>query len=167
MRQYVAGFGSSSRINRYISLVDVLNDAILVNNECGSIAEALFFIKNSVVFHDGSLEITEQWKRNTDVLRETPVGRNTVNTDAENLSIGSFEFGDISLIRLQFFRSTTGKGQHIEGQHYIFLSLEIAQFHLLAGSAWEGEIRRSVTNFQICLRRGRLLRMSNNSHREQ
>ena len=115
MRQYVACFGSGRRINRYISFINVLNDAVFVDNECGSIAEALLFIKNSVVFHHSPFEITQQWKRYADVLRETPVGRNTVDADAENLSIGSFEFGDISLIRLQFFRSTTGEGQHIEG----------------------------------------------------
>lgn len=115
MRQYVAGFGGRSRINRYISFIDVLNDAVFVDDKCGSIAEALFFIENSVVFHDSSLEITEQWESDPDVLRETPVGRNAVDADAENLSIGSFEFCDISLIRFQFLRSTTGKSQHIEG----------------------------------------------------
>ena len=126
MRQYVACFGSSRGINRHISFINVLNDAVFVYDKCGSIAEALLFIKNAVVFHHSSFEITEQWKRNADVLRETPVGRNAVDADAENLSIGSFEFGDISLIRLQFFRSTTGEGQHIEGQYHIFLSSEIA-----------------------------------------
>ena len=110
MLQYVACFGGSSRINRHISFIDVLNDAVFVDDKCGSIAEALLFIKNPVVFYNGSLEITEQWKSYTDVLRETPVGGNAIDADAENLSIRSFEFGDISLIRLQFFRSTTGKG---------------------------------------------------------
>jgi hypothetical protein len=133
--EYVACVGGCSRINRHISLIDVLNDAVLVDNKCGPIAEALFFIKDSVVFHYGSLEITEQWKRDTNVLCEAAVGGNAVDTDSKHLGIGSFEFGDISLIRLQFLRSTTSKGQHIEGQHYIFLSLEVAQFHPLAGSA--------------------------------
>jgi len=84
-------------------------------NECGSIAEALFFIKNSVVFHYSSLEITQQWKTLHRCPARNAVGRNAVDADPENLSIGSFEFGDISLIRLQFFVSTTGEGQHIEG----------------------------------------------------
>ena len=127
MRQYVACFGGSSRINRYISFIDVLNDAVFVDDKCGSIAETLFFIKNSVVFNDSTLEITQQWECDTDVLRETSVGRNAVDADAENLSIGSFEFGDISLIRLQFFRSTTGKSQHIEGEYDVLLPLKVAE----------------------------------------
>ena len=126
MRQYVAGFGGRGWIDRHAAFVDVLNNSLLVDDECGSIAEALFFIKDSVIFHHSSLEITEQWKRYTDVLCKTAVGRNAVDADAEDLSLCSFEFSDISLIRLQFFRSTTGESQHIEGQHHIFLSPEVA-----------------------------------------
>ena len=163
VRQYVASFRGGSRIDCYISLIDVLNDAILVDDKCGSIAEALFFVEDSVIFHNSSFEITEKWKRDADVLCKTAVGRNTVDADAENLSIGPFEFGDISLIRLQLLRSTTREGQHIEGEHYIFLSFEIAQFHLLTSSAWECEIRCSVTNLQLCLRRARLLRVDDNT----
>ena len=126
MRQYVAGFCGGRWIDRHAAFIYVLNNSLLVDDECGSIAEALFFIKDSVIFDHRSLEITEQWKRYTDVLCKTAVGRNAVDADAEDLSLCSFEFSDISLIRLQFFRSTTGESQHIEGQHHIFLSPEVA-----------------------------------------
>jgi hypothetical protein len=126
MRQYVAGVGGGGWIDRHAAFIDVSNDAVLVDDERGSIAEALFFIKNSVILHHGSLKITEQWKRYTDVLCKTAVGGNAVDADAEDLSFCAFEFGDISLIRLKFFRSTTGEGQHIESQHHIFLSPEVA-----------------------------------------
>jgi hypothetical protein len=126
MRQYIAGFDGGGWIDRHAAFVDVLNDPVLVDDERGSISEALFFIKNSVIFHHSSLEITEQWKSYPNVLCKTAVGRNAIDADAEDLSLCSFEFGDISLIRLEFFRSTTGEGQHIEGQHHIFLSPEIA-----------------------------------------
>jgi hypothetical protein len=104
----------------------VLNDAILVDDKCRSIAEALFFVEDPVVFHHGSFEIAEEWKGHADVLCKSAIGRNAIDADTKNLSVGSFEFGDISLIRLQFFRSTTGEGQDIEGKHYIFLTFEIA-----------------------------------------
>ena len=126
MRQYVAGFGGGGWIDRHAAFIDVLNDSLLVDDECGSIAEALFFIKDSIILHHSSLEITEQWKRYANVLCKTTIGRNAIDADAEDLSFCSFEFGDISLIRLEFFRSTAGEGQHIEGQHHIFLSPEIA-----------------------------------------
>ena len=97
--EYVACLGGRSRINRHITFVDVLNDAVFVDNECGSIAEALLFVKETIVFHNGPFEITEEWKGDADVLRETPVGRNTVDANTKHLSIGTFEFCDISLIR--------------------------------------------------------------------
>jgi len=126
MRQDIASFRSGGWIDRDAPFIDVLNDPLFVDDERCSIAEALFFIKDSVVFHHRSLEITEQRKRYADVLCKAAIGGNAVYADAENLSFCSFEFGDISLIRLKFFRSTTGEGQHIEGQHDIFLVPEIA-----------------------------------------
>jgi hypothetical protein len=42
------------------------------------------------------------------------------------LCVSSFEFGDISLIRLHFLRSTTGKGKDVKRQHDVFLAFEIA-----------------------------------------
>lgn len=56
-----------------------------------------------------------------------PIGGNAINANSENLSISSFEFGDISLIRLKFLRSTTGECQHIEGKHDILLPLKVAE----------------------------------------
>jgi hypothetical protein len=167
MRQYVAGVSGGSWIDRHVSFIDVLNDPVLIDDEGGAIAEALFFIKNSVVFNHGSLKVAQQWKGYPDVLCKTAVGRNAIDADAEDLCICSFEFGDISLIRLQFFRSTTGEGQHIKCQHHIFLSLEIAQLHLLPGRTWQREIRRRVTDLQVRLRRGRLLRTRDHTQDQQ
>ena len=126
MSKNIARLSSAGWIDRHAPFVDVLNDPLFVDDERCSIAEALFFIKDSVILHHSSLEITEQWKRYANVLCKTTIGRNAIDADAEDLSFCSFEFGDISLIRLKFFRSTAGEGQHIEGQHHIFLSPEIA-----------------------------------------
>jgi len=100
MHQHVACFGGGGWINRYISFVDVLNDPILIYYKCSSVAEALFFVEDPVVFHHGSFEIAEQWKGNADVLSKAAVGGNAVYTNSKNLRFCSFEFGDISLIRL-------------------------------------------------------------------
>jgi hypothetical protein len=124
--QYVAGFGSGSGINRYIPFIDVLNDPILIDYKRSTIPKALRLIENAVVPYHSSFEIAQQGKRNADVLREAFVGGNAIYTDAENLRFHSFEFGDISLIRLQLFRSTTGKSQNIKSKHYVLLAFEIA-----------------------------------------
>ena len=151
MREDVASVGGSSWINRYISFIDVLNDSILVYYKCSAIAEALFFVEDSVIFHHGSFEIAEQWKCDADVLSKAAVGGNAVDADSENLSICSFEFGDISLIRLQFLRSTTGKGEHIDRQYDIFLTFEIAQLVLLSVSGAKREVRSFVSDLQVCM----------------
>jgi len=135
VRQYIARVGSSRGIDRYVSFVDVLNDPVLIYYECGSISETLRFVENAVILHYCSFEIAEEWKSDADVLREAFVSWNAVDAYSENLSIGSFEFGDISLIRLQFFRSTTCESQHVEGQHNILLPLEVAQLHFLTSRA--------------------------------
>ena len=109
MRQYIARLGSGRRIDRYVSFVDVLNDPVLIDYKRSTIPKALRLIENAVVPYHSSFEIAQQGKRDADVLRETFVGGNTIYTDAKNLRFHSFEFGDISLIRLQLFRSTTGK----------------------------------------------------------
>jgi hypothetical protein len=124
--QYVAGFGSGSGINRYIPFIDVLNDPILIDYKRSTIPKALRLIENAVVPYHSSFEIAQQGKRNADVLREAFVGGNAIYTDAENLRFHSFEFGDISLIRLQLFCSTTGKSQNIKSKHYVLLAFEIA-----------------------------------------
>jgi len=59
---------------------------------------------------------------------EFAVGGNTVNTDPENLCVSGFEFGDISLIRPHFPRSTTGERQHVKREHDVLLAFEVAQF---------------------------------------
>jgi hypothetical protein len=135
VRQYIARVGSGCGIDRYVSFVDVLNDPVLIDYECGAISETLRFVENAVILHHCSFEIAEEGKSDADVLREAFVSWNAVHAHTENLSIGSFEFGDISLICLQFFRSTTCEGQHVEGQHNILLPLKVAQLHLLTSRA--------------------------------
>jgi len=126
VRQYVACFGSGCRIDRYVAFIDVLNDPVLIDYKGSPIPKALRLIEDAIIPHHSSFEIAQQGKRDADVLREAFVGGNTVYTDAENLCFHSFEFGDISLIRLQLLRSTTGKGQNVKSKHYVLLAFEIA-----------------------------------------
>ena len=124
--QYIACLGSGGGIDRHVPFIDVLNDPVLIDYKGSTIPKALRLIKNAVIPHDSSFEIAQQGKRDADVLREAFVGGNTVYTDAENLRFHSFELGDISLIRLQLFCSTTGKSQNVKSKHYVLLAFEIA-----------------------------------------
>ena len=110
MRQDVARVHSAAGIDGLVPFFDVRDDSVLVDYERGAISKAGGFVKDAVVFDHGSFrEIAEQWKRYAILFPELSIGRNAVNADAEDLGVSSFEFGDISLIRLHFLRSTTGE----------------------------------------------------------
>jgi len=161
VRKNVARIFSAGWIDRDVALVDVLNDSIFIDHERGAIAEALLFIEDAVIFHHGAFEIAEQWKGDAVLGPEFFIGGNAVDAESENLRVGSFEFGDISLIRLHFLRSTTGKSKHIKGEHDVLLAFEVAQLESQApavrahGSAGKRKVRRFVADFQIGVRRRR------------
>ena len=134
MRQDVAGVLGAGGIDRYVTFVDVLNDPVLIDHKGGAVSIATLFVKDSIVLHHRSFKIAEQWKRYPVLFGEFAVGRNAVYAETKNLSIVRFEFGDISLIRLHFLRSTTGESQNVEGQHHVFLSLKITELESQASA---------------------------------
>jgi len=123
----------------------------LVDDERRTRAEETRFVEYAIVLHDLPLEIAEEWERHADFLRECGVGRRAVDADPEYLCFSSFEFGDISLIRLKLSRSATGEGEHVKRKHDILGSLEAAQRHLFAFCVWQGEVGRRVAYFQVRL----------------
>ena len=108
--QQTAGRVRAARVDGRLPDFDVLDHAVLVDDESGAVRESLLFVQNSVVFGDGPLEVAEKREVKVFLLRERRVGGRTVHADAENLRIVLLEFGDISLIRLQLLRSTPGEG---------------------------------------------------------
>ena len=125
MLEHVTGLDHSGRIDRHVSFVNVPDDAFFIDQEGGAISKALLLVEDAIVFNYSAFEIAENGKCNSELFCEFAVGGNAVNTHAENLSLVVFEFGDISLIRLQFLRSTTSERQHINCQHDVFLAFEI------------------------------------------
>lgn len=105
----------AARVNRGRILVDVPDDAFLVHDERGAVGEAALFVEDPVFLGSCSLEIAEERVSDLKLLGIFLVGKTAVNADAENLSVGLLEFGDISLIRLEFLRSTAREGQYVEG----------------------------------------------------
>ena len=126
MLEHVTGLDHSGRIDRHVSFVNVPDDAFFIDQEGGAISKALLLVEDTIILDHGAFEIAEDGERNSNLFCEFAVGGNTVDTHSKNLSLVGFEFGDISLIRLQFLRSTTGKGEHIDRQYDIFLTFEIA-----------------------------------------
>ena len=88
MLEHIAGLYNRRRIDRDVSFVNVPNDAFFVDQESGAVSEALLLVEDTVILNRGALEIAEYWKRNPKLLCKLSVGRNTVDTHSENLSIG-------------------------------------------------------------------------------
>jgi len=124
--EHVTGLDDSGRIDRHVSFVNVPDDAFFIDQEGGAISKALLLVEDAIVFNYSAFEIAENGKCNSELFCEFAVGGNAVDTHSEDLSLIRFELGDISLIRLQLLRSTTGKGEHIDRQYDIFLTFEIA-----------------------------------------
>jgi hypothetical protein len=151
MLEHVTGVNDSGRIDRHVSFIDVPDDAFFIDQEGGAISKALLLVEDAVVFNNSAFEIAEDGECNSELFCEFAVGGNAVDTHSEDLSFVSFELGDISLIRLQFLRSTAGKGEHINRQHDIFLTFEIAQLVRLAVGGAQGEVRSLVSDLQVCM----------------
>jgi hypothetical protein len=159
----VTGLNNGGRIDCHVPFVDVTDDAFFVDQEGGAISKALLLVEDAIVFHDGAFEIAENGKRNSNLFCEFAVGGNAVDTHSKNLSLVCFELGDISLIRLQFLRSTAGEGEHIDRQYDIFLTFEIAQLVGLAVGGAKREVGSFVSDLQVCFGWSRLLSQCDNA----
>jgi hypothetical protein len=155
LQQAASGVGTAGVDGRGVFL-DMLDHAFLVHYEGGAIRKPAFFIENAIIGGDGPLEITEHGEGHADLLGKLPVGGLAVDADAQNLGIGLFEFGDISLIRLELFRSATRESQNIERQDNVLLALKIAQLDDPAFLVGKREFRSLVPDLESrCLRQAR------------
>src|ERR1044072_4844041 len=167
MLEYVARVDHSGWIDGDVPFVELTDDAFFIDQKGGAIAEALLLVKDAVILHDGTFEIAEDGERHAKLFGEFAVGRNTVNTHSENLSLVAFKFGDISLIRLQFLLSTTGERQYINREYDVFLTFEIAEFVSLSVGGTECEVRSFVADLQVCFWWSLLGHCHNAQHRKQ
>ena len=138
----------AARVDGGCILVDVPDDAFLVHHKRGPVGESALFVEDSVFLGNGSLEITEERVSDLKLLGIFFVGKSAVDADAENLSVGLFEFGDISLIRLELLRSTAGKRQNVKRQDDVLLSSEFTELDFLALGVRQSKVRRPIAHRQ-------------------
>src|SRR6185437_15919095 len=139
-------------IDSDVAFVDVLNDPFFIDHESGAVSEALLFVEDAIVFDDSAFEIAEYREGHSNLFCEFAVGGNAVDTHSKNLCVGGFEFGDISLIRLQLLRSTTGERQYVDREYDVFLPFEIAELVGLSIGGPKRKLRGFVTDFQVRFR---------------
>jgi hypothetical protein len=126
VRQQVTRVFGARRIDGPVSFRDVLDDSVFVDHESSAIAVTTFFVVHAVVFYGCVLDVAEDGKRDADLFGKFRISKRAVHAESKNLSIIRFEFGDISLIRLHFLRSTTGERENINSQYDILLAFEVA-----------------------------------------
>jgi hypothetical protein len=146
------------RVNSRSTLLDVADDSLFVYDEGGAAADEARLVEDAIGLDHLALDVAEQRECHSDVFLEPLVGSKTVNADTYDLSIRLLEFGYISLIRLQLFRSTSGEGEHIESKRDVLLAAEVRELDRVAVRVGEREIGRHVADLQVRLRRARLLR---------
>ena len=146
------------RVNSRSSLLDVADDPVFVNDECGAGANKPLLVKDAVGSDYLSLDVAQQRESHTDVFLETIVGGVAVNADTDNLRVALFKVGNISLIRLQFLRSTSGEGEHVEGERNVLLAPEVAELDGLSIRVCEGKVGCHVTHLELRLWGAWLLR---------
>lgn len=120
------------RIHGAIVLLDVLDFAVLIHDERGAprklvlVSFLLIILHNPVLFQHFPVHIAQEGKRHADLLGKCGIRSGRVNADSEYDGVACFQLGQISLIGLEFFRSTAGKRQYVKRENYILLSTVFA-----------------------------------------
>jgi hypothetical protein len=152
---------------------DVLDFAFLVYDDGGAprpfeiIALHGIFFQDAIIGEDLAVHVAEQRDGDADLLGEGGVGGGTVDADSEDDGVAGFELGLISLIGLEFLRSTTRESQDVEGENDVFLAAEIAQLDRLPLVAEKREIRCDIAHLQGRLGNGVLLSRGGKLRRHQ
>ena len=128
-----------------LAAVDVADHALHVDHEGGSFGKA-HEIEHAVVAGDPLFRITQQRKREAQLLRKAAIGLRIVDADPQDLSAGPFEIGKTILVCRELLRSARRVRVNIESQDDTALPPEITQPNQAAGVVRQLKIRRRVSN---------------------
>src|SRR5687768_13396492 len=144
----------------------MLDLSFFIHDKCRAGGVSGFFVVQSVVFRRLSLPIAQQWERHRELLGKRFVRGKAVHANAQYLSSGCVEFGDISLIRLKLLRSAAGESENVESEYDRFLAAKVAKLDGLARGVRKAELRRHVPDLKMRGRsfRGRLSECGNSDH---
>src|SRR5689334_4717218 len=110
MMQPAASSLRAARIERDRSLLDMLDLAVFIDHKGGAVGHPGRRNQDAVILGHFTLgKVAENRKTEVQLTRKLFLRGSVVCADAKNLCICSFKFGDTSLVRQHFLRSTTGK----------------------------------------------------------
>jgi hypothetical protein len=148
-------------IHRVLADVDVLNDALFVDDKSRPLGQFvarsahLFQAhRNAILLKHLEIWVTQERKSNVKLLREGSVRRRTVTTDTEHDGVARIQLWPISLIGFEFTASSFGKRKHVEDENDVLLPSEIAELDLFPVIAEKREIGSLVSRPQDPCGRG-------------
>jgi len=112
--------------------VNVLDHPFFIDDKGGAMRHGELVVQDAVFRRNLAREITQEGEGHTDLLGVSLVGKLAVHADPQHLGSCLLEFGDISLIRLQLLRSTSGEGEHVKRQHHVLLPQKLIERNLVA-----------------------------------
>ena len=146
--EQAAGGARAFRVDGVAAPVDMLDDAVAVDNESGAVGQPHDRDQNAVVPRDGLLLVAQEGKLQAQLLRKGFVLGPVVDADPDDLGARLLEFGDISLIRRKLLGSTWGEGLDVKRQHDRLLAAKVAELHGRAALVRQDKVGRAVTNLE-------------------
>src|SRR5205085_800567 len=133
--------------------VDIADDALLVDDHDGALADAFVLFPHAVLLRDFSLrmEVGEQrvMVDAAERLGECNVAWNAVYRNAHDLGVIPFKVGDFRLISRHLYGSDRGPVERIENDDDVLLSAHVTEFELLATAVTgQLEIGRLIADFE-------------------
>src|SRR5208283_3630258 len=107
------------------AFVDVANDAVFIDHEGDSIGKEASEVENTISLGHLLFGVTQERESRAGLGGELAVPVLAVEADSQHLRARRLELGDITLIRLDLFRSTRRGGANVKGQDDGFLAPKV------------------------------------------
>jgi len=143
-----AGLHGAGGIDGVGAFVNVANDAVPIDDEGNAIGKEAGEAEHSVRLGHFLFRVTEQREGSAGFLGKFAVPLLAVEADPQHLRARRFEFGDITLIRLDLLRSTGCGGANVKRQDDGFLAAEVREFDDSAVLIRQRKVRGAVANLQ-------------------
>jgi len=147
------------RIDGAFVKINVLDDAILVDDDVCALRPLIIFALDVVTFEDSVvlehflIHIAEEREFDVDLLGECGVCCRGIHTDAENHRIRGINLtgSESSLDRLKLLRSTTGESEDVDSEENIFLAAKFRELDGLPLIAEKSKVGGVIADFECGL----------------
>jgi hypothetical protein len=132
------------------------DNAIPIDHEGHAVGKEASEAEDTVRFGDFLFGVAQERESGAGFLGKLAVPFLAVEADPQHLRARGLELGDITLIRLDLFRSTGCGGANVEGQDNGFLAAKVGEFNDLAVLVRQREVGGAVADLQSrrCAKQG-------------